>query len=298
MTDKITDAVERYINNYSTIFNNFPPEAQRQTSRYYDFDSSHTKVLSDLESFSQKAKKFTSVDGQHMKQMLLNAIDLADRKVDISNRLVNMVEDSVFKLNMNLKDIEVARAFQIKPSRKHSKNPQRMLKWLPNYKETDSDSNDVLNMEDSNEHLIMKTKTIKTSNNKLRLKKNAKSKIQVSETIVSDAKQNIKNKTDDKNLKTKSSKKKKIAESSDSDDSDVKTTYCICEDVSYGSMVCCDNDLCPIEWFHFNCVSLRRKPKGKWYCPRCRGTSSKVMKSRELFFKELEEYNKRKEENW
>lgn len=26
---------------------------------------------------------------------------------------------------------------------------------------------------------------------------------------------------------------------------------------------------CPIEWFHFGCVGLTAKPKGKWYCPRC-----------------------------
>lgn len=26
---------------------------------------------------------------------------------------------------------------------------------------------------------------------------------------------------------------------------------------------------CPIEWFHFACVGLTTKPKGKWYCPKC-----------------------------
>ena len=26
---------------------------------------------------------------------------------------------------------------------------------------------------------------------------------------------------------------------------------------------------CPIEWFHFQCVGLTSKPKGKWYCPKC-----------------------------
>ena len=26
---------------------------------------------------------------------------------------------------------------------------------------------------------------------------------------------------------------------------------------------------CPIEWFHFACVQLKTKPKGKWFCPRC-----------------------------
>lgn len=26
---------------------------------------------------------------------------------------------------------------------------------------------------------------------------------------------------------------------------------------------------CPIEWFHFACVGLTSKPKGKWFCKRC-----------------------------
>ncbi|XP_070509005.1 inhibitor of growth protein 5 isoform X2 [Chironomus tepperi] len=46
-------------------------------------------------------------------------------------------------------------------------------------------------------------------------------------------------------------------------------TYCLCHQVSYGEMIGCDNSDCPIEWFHFACVGLTTKPKGKWYCPKC-----------------------------
>ncbi len=46
-------------------------------------------------------------------------------------------------------------------------------------------------------------------------------------------------------------------------------TYCICQDVSWGEMIGCDNNDCPIEWFHFGCMGLTAKPKGKWYCPKC-----------------------------
>lgn len=45
--------------------------------------------------------------------------------------------------------------------------------------------------------------------------------------------------------------------------------YCLCQNVSYGEMVACDNTECPIEWFHFACVGLTEQPKGKWYCPEC-----------------------------
>lgn len=46
-------------------------------------------------------------------------------------------------------------------------------------------------------------------------------------------------------------------------------TYCICHQVSYGEMIGCDNIDCSIEWFHFGCVGLTSKPKGKWFCPKC-----------------------------
>ncbi|CAL1541796.1 unnamed protein product [Lymnaea stagnalis] len=45
--------------------------------------------------------------------------------------------------------------------------------------------------------------------------------------------------------------------------------YCLCNQVSYGEMVGCDNNDCPIEWFHYGCVGLSQAPKGKWYCPQC-----------------------------
>lgn len=45
--------------------------------------------------------------------------------------------------------------------------------------------------------------------------------------------------------------------------------YCLCNQVSYGDMVACDNEDCPSEWFHYPCVDITAPPKGKWYCPQC-----------------------------
>uniref|UniRef100_G1Q1A4 Inhibitor of growth protein N-terminal histone-binding domain-containing protein n=1 Tax=Myotis lucifugus TaxID=59463 RepID=G1Q1A4_MYOLU len=39
--------------------------------------------------------------------------------------------------------------------------------------------------------------------------------------------------------------------------------HCLCNPVFYGEMISCDNDECPIEWFHFSGVGLNHKPKGK-----------------------------------
>ena len=66
--------------------------------------------------------------------------------------------------------------------------------------------------------------------------------------------------------------------------------YCVCGDVSWGTMIACDNTddvssrpgwtprytlmnlQCDREWFHLECVNLQDMPprRTKWYCPDCR----------------------------
>jgi len=49
--------------------------------------------------------------------------------------------------------------------------------------------------------------------------------------------------------------------------------YCVCDDISRGTMVGCDNrPTCKKKWFHLSCIGLDEKPpRGtKWYCPDCR----------------------------
>lgn len=53
--------------------------------------------------------------------------------------------------------------------------------------------------------------------------------------------------------------------------------YCLCGDVSFGTMICCENQDCDREWFHLDCVGLSEVPSrtAKWYCPECRVKFSK-----------------------
>jgi hypothetical protein len=49
--------------------------------------------------------------------------------------------------------------------------------------------------------------------------------------------------------------------------------YCVCDDISWGTMVACANRLaCKKKWFHLSCIGLdEMPPRGtKWYCPDCR----------------------------
>ena len=55
---------------------------------------------------------------------------------------------------------------------------------------------------------------------------------------------------------------------------DNEERYCTCNGVSFGNMIACDNNHCPTEWFHLECVGLTRAPTGKWFCSdRCRNTA-------------------------
>ncbi|VDK64638.1 unnamed protein product [Onchocerca ochengi] len=56
--------------------------------------------------------------------------------------------------------------------------------------------------------------------------------------------------------------------SDDESDSD-RRVWCFCREKAYGSMVACDDPACRYEWFHYGCVNVIEKPKGKWYCPEC-----------------------------
>lgn len=60
---------------------------------------------------------------------------------------------------------------------------------------------------------------------------------------------------------------------------DVSYCYKWLFEISFGEMIGCDNEKCLVEWFHFECVQLKVKPKGKWYCPMCRGDRFNVLKS-------------------
>ncbi|KAL1742177.1 hypothetical protein HDZ31DRAFT_75684 [Schizophyllum fasciatum] len=60
-------------------------------------------------------------------------------------------------------------------------------------------------------------------------------------------------------------------------DADPNTLYCVCRGPSAGRMIACDNDSCPTEWFHMNCVGLTEEPAEdeKWYCDDCAAKMAK-----------------------
>lgn len=47
--------------------------------------------------------------------------------------------------------------------------------------------------------------------------------------------------------------------------------YCICKGmhVADDTMIGCENEECPYEWFHLHCVNLKKAPEGDWWCDYC-----------------------------
>jgi len=75
-------------------------------------------------------------------------------------------------------------------------------------------------------------------------------------------------------VKAKKQKQEKVEKPEPVAAVEKEETYCFCKQVSYGQMIGCDNSKCTIEWFHFSCVGLQHKPKGKWFCSVCKSSKS------------------------
>lgn len=263
MSEKYNDAVKNFLGNYHDIVNNFPQDAQREVSRYREIECRYSNSLDKLFNFIKKNKNFDPADERYQK--IVNEVtDLSIRKSETVGCLSDMVGTRVHTLKTSSEEVEKLHSIDAN---------QKKSKMMPDNKNIDSDSIDVQNTNNSNKRPKRNVTKLSTTLNKI---KNASN--EMSEDIP----------TKIKNL---------VSGSGSRYGDDLEPTYCICEQKSYGDMIACDNDLCPLEWCHFECVSVSGKPKGKWYCPFCRETDSKTMKPKNVFLKKLEKYNKDKEEN-
>jgi hypothetical protein len=47
-------------------------------------------------------------------------------------------------------------------------------------------------------------------------------------------------------------------------------TWCICHRPEDGTlMIACENDACPIQWYHGICLGINTALEGDWWCPTC-----------------------------
>lgn len=303
-----------FYNDYLHCMNNLPMDVQRNASQMLEYNSKCLSTMSKIEALAGDSSNF-----EELKELLTSVKVLGDSKVQVARSTSTTVMNMVERLQNGKKSlktfIDEKKSLNSKVKEKSGdphkqRNVSSTVTALKESKSTkqsnDKDSNVKDNAKVAKKPRLNKTDADKTNTiikSPLTVPSTQRCNIPFprATATVQVKSQQVPLKKSAKKIKTKKKYKKKrkvISSSSSSDDEDIdpnEPTYCFCEEISYGDMICCDNDLCPIQWFHFKCLSLLTNPKGKWFCPKCRGDRPNTMKPKAQFLEELEKYNKEKE---
>ncbi|XP_060531142.1 inhibitor of growth protein 1 isoform X2 [Cylas formicarius] len=287
-----------YVENYLDCVENFPDELQRLISRMRELDvyylarvrevTTQTEIFKGISNEDQvkKARSFA-----RMQQALIAAQELGDEKMSLLQTILDKIEMKTRLLDQDFKNLDYGKEEQpqtenkeqppianVTPSSTINNTNERPIKRArrsrnENFSGIENHQNEMAPAE----HVLRSQASVVNPTSSSNQKKTGKKKKRKSRQVV-------------QTQKEESPPPEEPAIDPD------EPTYCLCDQISFGEMIMCDNDLCPIEWFHFSCVTLTTKPKGKWFCPKCRGDRPNVMKPKAQFLKELEKYNKEKEE--
>ncbi|CAH1174145.1 unnamed protein product [Phaedon cochleariae] len=302
-----------YVENYLDCVENLPDELQRLISRMRELDvyylarvrevSTQTENLKNISKDlpSKRAKSFL-----RMQQALIAAQELGDEKMHLLQAILDKIEIKTRLLDQDYKNLDFGKEEQTPVEVKEPPVPTTPIAANNNNNNNITSSNTT-----SAPSSERPAKRARRARNDTFTENTNPEPVPTEHSLRSqEVKQTPPAVTPATQKKTSTSKKKKrkarqtaSAQKEESPPREEEPaidpdepTYCLCDQISYGEMIMCDNDLCPIEWFHFSCVTLTTKPKGKWYCPKCRGDRPNVMKPKAQFLRELEKYNKEKEE--
>ncbi|KAG1670637.1 Inhibitor of growth protein 1 [Nymphon striatum] len=237
-----------YLEDYLDYVENLPNDLQRNISTMRELDVKYQEVMKEIERLE---KLFASSPGSWkktvvgMQRALIHIQDIGDEKLNIVQHIQDITENKFRKIDSDFKNLDFGQ--------EHDTNSDQLNKEL----------NSVPERASKRSRRQRNTDSISESNihNEVKVEKEVV-------TVTSSSKKQKK-----KKRKTKAEREREQRSPSEPIDPD-EQTYCLCEQVSYGEMIGCDNENCEIEWFHFSCVQLTNKPKGKWYCPHCRGDRS------------------------
>ena len=283
-----------FVEDYLDYVENVPDDLQRHHSSLRELDmSQHQDLFTELESLIRQfeAEKDDPVAQrkllQKMQLPLIASQDIGDDKIQIVQTLTDTIENKIRQLEHDSQNLDFGRGED------EDNTPVKTVKKED--KEKSAKKRQKMKEEEDNNS---SSKQPSTPNGKKKMKSSSNLRAGTDKSGPAPASSSS---APSKRGATKKSLDKRDRSVSPPDLSHVdidpdEPTYCLCDQVSYGEMIGCDNDLCPIEWFHFTCVQLQSKPKGKWFCPRCRGDKPTVMKPKAQFLKELEKFNKEKED--
>ncbi|XP_037962775.2 inhibitor of growth protein 1 [Plutella xylostella] len=308
-----------YVENYLDCVENLPNDLQRQLSRMRELDVTYRECLRDAETHlavclapSTEERRRTRAAAR-LQAALVAAQDIGDEKLQVVQLLQDLIDNKQRSLEVDHKklmacvDVNTNGTAKEEPStpestrvEKEAATPAREPAHAPPPPPPDR------NAEREKEKPDRDKTGERMSKRARRTRTGASAGTDGADSSERDSERLAHHNTSATQKKGIGKKKKRKArqvaarsetppEEQDAIDPD-EPRYCLCDQISFGEMILCDNDLCPIEWFHFSCVSLTTKPKGKWFCPKCRGDRPNVMKPKGQFLKELERYNREKEE--
>ncbi|OXU32069.1 hypothetical protein TSAR_004843 [Trichomalopsis sarcophagae] len=290
-----------YIENYLDCVENLPNDLQRHLSRLRELDASCQAYLREVEQ-NQEVLARVDTNGSaksrallRIQQALIAAQEIGDEKLQIVQIVQDLIENKTRQLDMDFRNLDFGKEQETsEPARESNSN-------------VNSNSGNNANNSERPTKRARRTRTetlVESAQamDMIAMSENRSSNIQ-SSSNGNQKRANAANTGKKKKRKSRQGNQQNQhredtpppPEDDQAIDPD-EPTYCLCDQISYGEMILCDNDLCPIEWFHFSCVSLSTKPKGRWFCPKCRGDKPNTMKPKAQFLKELALYNKEKEE--
>ncbi|XP_054934882.1 inhibitor of growth protein 1-like [Physeter macrocephalus] len=209
-----------------------------------EIDAKYQEILQELDEYYEKFKRETDSTQRRrvlrcIQRALIQSQELGEEKIQIVSQMVELVENRARQVDSHVELFEAHQ--EVSDTTGHSKAGQ------------DKSKNETI------------TQAEKPNNKWSQRQRNNAANNHDHDYITSGMPKKA-----EASKKKKCSKAKAVREASPADlpiDPN-EPTYCLCNQVSYGEMISCDNDECP-EWFHFSCVGLNHKPKGKWYCPKC-----------------------------
>ncbi|XP_068619668.1 inhibitor of growth protein 1 [Battus philenor] len=307
-----------YVENYLDCVENLPNDLQRHLSRMRELDVTYRECLRDAETHlavcigANTEERRRSRAALRLQAALVAAQEIGDEKLQVVQILQDLIDNkqrsldadhknliSCLEINTNgtIKEEPLPASESLRSGDKESSTPQTQQQHVqpPPPPERNNDK--------EKEKERDKTGGERWSKRARRSRTTAGVATDGADSSERDSERHAHSTTHKKGIgKKKKRKARQVAqrsetppEENDAIDPD-EPRYCLCDQISFGEMILCDNDLCPIEWFHFSCVSLTTKPKGKWFCPKCRGDRPNIMKPKGQFLKELERYNREKEE--
>ncbi|XP_064636755.1 inhibitor of growth protein 1-like [Lineus longissimus] len=260
-----------YLENFLDCLDSLPDDLQRNVSQMRELDVQYNDLLKDIEHYRDNYKKEADAVMKkrtlhQIQRALLKCQELGDEKLQVVSQIIENIENRSRQLEQDLENLDPAANKDIaEPQEKHEKEVKETTPVVVPPVTTPIATH------------VAAVKAVKEVVDKQERPGHKRQRRQRTHHD-SVAKEEEKKTSKDEKDKPKKKKKRKTKKEKEGGQSPTEVpidpdepTYCLCEQVSYGEMIGCDNDNCPIEWFHFNCVGLTNKPKGRWYCPKCRG---------------------------